>query len=107
MVKARNKSNASGTSLPLSSAVPDELPKEEQVTWKDRLLKASNIASILCVIDCTVLPIVTVVLPLLGLAAFTPAQMEWLHHFGTHHDRLAASACSCLSLYLLFVYVLL
>ena len=69
-----------------SSAAMDETPNEEdsdeQVTWKDRLLKVSNIASILCVIDCTVLPIVTIALPLLGLAAFTPAQMEWLHHFG-------------------------
>lgn len=81
MVKARNKAPTSRTILPLSSAVPDEVPKE-QVTWKDRLLKVSNIASILCVIDCTVLPIVTIVMPLLGLAAFTPAQMEWLHHFG-------------------------
>jgi MerC mercury resistance protein len=67
--------------IPFASAVPEEVPKEE-ATWKDRLLKISNIASILCVIDCTVLPIVTIVMPLLGLAAFTPAQMEWLHHFG-------------------------
>lgn len=71
-----------------STAAADEPAKEdgqveeEKVTWKDRLLKVSNIASILCVIDCTVLPIVTVVMPLLGLAAFTPAQMEWLHSFG-------------------------
>jgi len=68
-----------------SSAAMDETPKDEEdekVTWKDRLLKVSNIASILCVIDCTVLPIVTIALPLLGLAAFSPAQMEWLHNFG-------------------------
>lgn len=68
-----------------SSDAMDETPNEEpdeKITWRDRLLKASNIASVLCVIDCTVLPIVTIALPLLGLAAFTPAQMEWLHHFG-------------------------
>lgn len=69
-----------------SSVAMDETPKEddsdEQITWKDRLLKVSNIASILCMIDCTVLPLVTIALPLLGLAAFTPAQVEWLHHFG-------------------------
>ena len=68
-----------------SSAALDENLKDdedEQVTWKDRLLTVSNIASILCVIDCTVLPIVTVAMPFLGLAAFSPAQMEWLHNFG-------------------------
>ena len=65
-----------------SSAIEETPQEEDQITWKDRLLKMSNIASILCVIDCTVLPIVTVLLPLLGLAAFTPAQMEWLHNFG-------------------------
>lgn len=63
-------------------ATPKEGDEEEEVTWKDRLLKVSNIASILCVIDCTVLPLVTIIMPLLGLAAFTPAQMEWLHNFG-------------------------
>jgi MerC mercury resistance protein len=34
------------------------------------------------VIDCTVLPIVTVVLPLFGIVAASPAQLEWLHELG-------------------------
>mmetsp|Transcript_3655 Transcript_3655/g.4156 ORF Transcript_3655/g.4156 Transcript_3655/m.4156 type:complete len:247 (+) Transcript_3655:41-781(+) len=49
--------------------------------WKDKLLQISNVASLLCVIDCTVLPVVTVLLPLIGLGA-TPEQDIWLHHLG-------------------------
>lgn len=52
------------------------------VTWKDRLLKVSNYASLLCVIDCTVLPVITLLLPLFGLVAASPAQMEWMHAAG-------------------------
>lgn len=87
MIKERKAPSPKSRIVPFASAVPEELPQEE-VTWKDRLLKVSNIASILCVIDCTVLPIVTVVMPLLGLAAFTPAQMEWLHHFGKNKRHI-------------------
>lgn len=76
-----------------SSAAAVEESPEEQASWKDRLLKMSNIASMLCVIDCTVLPIVTVVLPLLGLAGFTAAQMEWLHHFGKRTCTCFVSMC--------------
>lgn len=49
---------------------------------KDNLLKMSNWASLLCVLDCTILPIVTLILPFFGILAFTPTQMEWLHEFG-------------------------
>lgn len=38
---------------------------------RERMLKLSNVASLLCVMDCTVLPLVTVLLPLLGLGAAT------------------------------------
>lgn len=51
-------------------------------TMKEGLLKASNFASVLCVLDCTILPFVTVVLPLFGIVAGSPAQMEWLHELG-------------------------
>ena len=47
----------------------------------EKLAKISNIASMLCVIDCTVLPVVTVLLPLIGLGA-SPAQAKWLHELG-------------------------
>ena len=49
--------------------------------WKEHLLKISNIASILCVIDCTVLPAVTLFLPLIGVAA-SAEQTKWLHDLG-------------------------
>mmetsp|Transcript_412 Transcript_412/g.705 ORF Transcript_412/g.705 Transcript_412/m.705 type:complete len:338 (-) Transcript_412:113-1126(-) len=51
------------------------------IEWKERLMKISNIASVLCVIDCTALPIITLILPLLGLGA-SAAQTEWLHELG-------------------------
>ncbi|CAB9525985.1 MerC mercury resistance protein [Seminavis robusta] len=60
-----------------SSSSPPEV-----TGWRGQLLKASNIASLLCVLDCTVLPVVTVVLPFFGLVAASPAQMEFLHHLG-------------------------
>ena len=49
--------------------------------WKERLQKISNIASIICVIDCTVLPAVTIFLPILGIAA-SAEQAKWLHEIG-------------------------
>ncbi|KAL7562959.1 hypothetical protein ACA910_018599 [Epithemia clementina (nom. ined.)] len=51
-------------------------------SWRDRLLKVSNFASVLCVLDCTVLPIITLVLPFFGIVAGSPAQMEFLHKVG-------------------------
>lgn len=48
---------------------------------REKLSKISNVASMLCVIDCTVLPIVTVLLPLIGLGA-SSAQAKWLHEIG-------------------------
>lgn len=50
-------------------------------TWKEKLIQVSNIASFLCVIDCTILPVITLILPLIGLGA-SPEQEEWLHHMG-------------------------
>jgi len=51
-------------------------------TVKKRLSKISNVASLLCVVDCTVLPFVTVLLPLLGIASYTPAQSAFLDSLG-------------------------
>lgn len=48
----------------------------------EKLRQVSNFASILCVIDCTVLPIVTIILPLLGIMNLAPAQLEFLHELG-------------------------
>lgn len=59
---------------------PSAEPASMWQTASRRLVTLANVASLLCVIDCTVLPIVTILFPLLGMAA--PGQMEWLHEFG-------------------------
>lgn len=51
-------------------------------SWKEKLLRFSNFASFLCVLDCTILPVITLLLPLLGVVAASPVQMEWLHELG-------------------------
>ena len=48
----------------------------------EKLRQVSNIASLLCVLDCTLLPIITVILPLLGVLNLGPSQMEFLHVLG-------------------------
>lgn len=60
----------------VSNSSDDRKPK-----WLERLQKISNVASLLCVLDCTILPAVTILLPILGIAA-SPAQMEWIHGVG-------------------------
>jgi MerC mercury resistance protein len=50
-------------------------------SWKDRLVQLSNLASIICAIDCTVLPVMTILLSFLGLAE-QPHSWEWLHVAG-------------------------
>ena len=55
--------------------------EKSQISFRERLLKLSNIASLLCVVDCTVLPIITVVLPFLGLGTST-ATAKRLHELG-------------------------
>ena len=71
-------SDDKGHVLPLflSDKRPDSLS-----SWKKILLKISNITSLLCVIDCTVLPLVTLFLPLIGLGV-SPDQGKWLHELG-------------------------
>lgn len=63
-----------------TSGSTSKIPEVEG--WRGQLLKASNFASLLCVLDCTVLPIVTLGLPFFGLVAASPAQIEWLHQLG-------------------------
>lgn len=45
-----------------------------------RLRQVSNIASILCAMDCTIMPVITVALPLVGILDLEPQQMQALHH---------------------------
>lgn len=54
----------------------------QESTKFGRLRQVSNFASILCVLDCTLLPIITVALPLLGVINLDETQMEFLHHLG-------------------------
>ncbi len=90
-LKARR--SASSKSALLSSSVStttnsdnnNDLVKENNssnpVTIQERLMKISNIASLLCVVDCTVLPVVTVALPLLGIGT-SASTAAWLHDLG-------------------------
>lgn len=60
----------------------DATAASDEEAWKLRLLEASNIASLLCIVDCTVLPAVTIALPFFGLVGQTPEQTEFLHQLG-------------------------
>ena len=40
--------------------------KIESTSWKDRLIDVSNLASLLCVLDCTLLPFVSIAIPALS-----------------------------------------
>jgi len=40
--------------------------KTEETSWKDRLIDVSNLASLLCVLDCTLLPFVSIAIPALS-----------------------------------------
>ena len=72
------------TIQPLNLAAESNPSEEQSSSLRDRLLKISNAASLLCVIDCTLLPIVTILLPLLGLgvAASYATLNAKLHHIG-------------------------
>ena len=75
-------SNRKMTGLPLDSDIPlfqsssnDQLSqkynnsptiKSEATGWKDRLIGVSNLASLLCVLDCTLLPFVSIAIPALS-----------------------------------------
>ena len=48
---------------------------------RERILEISNFASLLCVLDCTILPIITLALPLLGVGA-SDSTAKWLHELG-------------------------
>jgi hypothetical protein len=56
-----------------------EKPRLSRLT---RLRQVSNFASVLCVLDCTLLPIVTVALPLFSFLNLGAAQLEFMHQLG-------------------------
>jgi len=54
-------------------------------SWKQRMIHLSNWASILCVIDCTLLPLLTFVLSVLGIIDGDNGnghKLDWLHAIG-------------------------
>jgi len=68
--------------LPLQSSTPSVTSDENlsKRSVKQNLSKMASIASLLCVLDCTVLPIVTVLFPLFGLGSASQAAL-W-HEIG-------------------------
>mmetsp|Transcript_5962 Transcript_5962/g.8682 ORF Transcript_5962/g.8682 Transcript_5962/m.8682 type:complete len:224 (+) Transcript_5962:49-720(+) len=53
--------------------------------WRRHMIRLSNCASILCVIDCTVFPILTLVLSALGIVDGNDHDshlLDWLHELG-------------------------
>jgi hypothetical protein len=79
-VPSADDTKVSTTQPPLvrTSALRRKLPKQQRVVWyerarpldwRDKLSRVSNWASLLCVLDCTILPVITVVVPLLGLSS--------------------------------------
>jgi len=90
-------------------------------TLKQKILQVSNIASLLCAIDCTILPVITLILPLIGIGA-SSEQEEWMHHMGhkvamyfvlpvgglaavmnyTSHKKISLTLVSFLALFLIF-----
>jgi len=56
-------------------------PSPKDSSLQNAISKISNAASVLCVLDCTILPIITILLPLLGFAT-SPSQAEIMHELG-------------------------
>jgi hypothetical protein len=56
--------------------------KTKYTTYFEKLRHISNIASFLCLLDCTLLPLITLALPLLGILNIGHDRLEWLHNVG-------------------------
>jgi hypothetical protein len=82
MPTATKKSNSVVSESPLFMSSTARSARINDATSFAKLRKISNFASFLCVLDCTLLPIITVALPLLGILNLGAAQLEWLHHLG-------------------------
>ncbi|KAL7553288.1 hypothetical protein ACHAWF_016544, partial [Thalassiosira exigua] len=60
---------ASSRTRPLFQTSAPAAPATATATWKERLVDVSNLASLLCVLDCTLLPLVSVAIPALSWGA--------------------------------------
>lgn len=56
-------------SITIQSQNNAESQEQSTTSWKERLIDISNIASFLCVLDCTLLPLVSIALPALSWLA--------------------------------------
>ena len=68
-----NNDKGSSNNEPVNNKVPKK-------SLEEKMQQISNVASMLCVVDCTVLPIVTILLPLFGVAATSSSAA--LHRIG-------------------------
>jgi len=80
----------------------DMWKSNKKMTVQEKLRQISDVASIICVLDCTILPIVTVLLPLLGTAtsATTSAMLHELGHgislYFVLPSKWSSFLCCCL-----------
>jgi len=79
---SERKSKADSSTATITTPPPNEIWRTDIFSsWKERFRRVSNIASILCVLDCTLLPICTFLLPLLGMG-FSVERAKWIHKLG-------------------------
>ena len=85
-IKFLSKVTRSSLFVSSSASTVEEADKNDDNNDKlfsfSNLRKVSNFASFLCVLDCTILPVITVLLPLLGILNLGASQLEFFHHLG-------------------------
>lgn len=61
-----------------------EIPQKrrEGLSLFKKIRQISNLASLLCVVDCTMLPAITVLTPLCGFIQLGSEELERIHHIG-------------------------
>jgi MerC mercury resistance protein len=81
-----SSSSSNTTTTESAGVVSNQESARKVLLWKDKLLQFSNVASILCIMDCTILPFLTLVVPLLGVlsttlptAALPVHAATWIH----------------------------
>mmetsp|Transcript_12944 Transcript_12944/g.39510 ORF Transcript_12944/g.39510 Transcript_12944/m.39510 type:complete len:217 (+) Transcript_12944:40-690(+) len=68
------------TANPLLTAATPSDTKLDTNTWQPRLVRVSVVASILCAIDCTILPAMLVLVPALNLGGSSSAFLHKVSH---------------------------
>jgi len=95
-------------------------PEPSKTSWRSRLSRVSTVASILCAIDCTVLPAMLVLLPALNVGGVNSALLHKVSHLAAvwfvapvggaalaanflQHRRLLVGACGACGLVLVLL----